>query len=264
MPNGNGWINSSPVGASISATDGAGSGVNQIRFWVDNGATSSSSSSPASTNVSGEGQHTVGARAIDNAGNISALISAAVNIDLTPPVVTVTGVTNNATYPYNSVPTAGCQTTDALSGVSTPATLNLTGDNGEGYGNFTATCSGAQDNAGNTASPVSDSYTVQAPPNVTAKVRITSHPLAYNKETFAIKNTSGQSIAGPLQLVLTNLPAGVTARNATGTWGGNPYLTISSSSFAPQATVNVVVDFSNPAGPPVRPTPAVYSATLRN
>src|SRR6201996_6970793 len=33
MPNGNGWINSSPVSASISATDGSGSGVNQIRYW---------------------------------------------------------------------------------------------------------------------------------------------------------------------------------------------------------------------------------------
>ncbi len=68
---------------NISASDTGGSGVNQIRFWVDNGATRSTSASSASTSVSGEGQHTVGVRVLDNAGNISALISAAVNIDLT-------------------------------------------------------------------------------------------------------------------------------------------------------------------------------------
>ncbi len=91
------------------------------------------------------------------------LITAAVNIDLTPPVVSVTGVTNGATYPANSVPTAGCQTTDALSGVAISATIAITGGDGQGHGNLTATCSGATDNAGNSAPPVSVSYTVTAP-----------------------------------------------------------------------------------------------------
>jgi hypothetical protein len=270
MPNGNGWINSSPVSASISASDGSGSGVNQIRYWVDKGAISSSSTSPASTSVSGEGQHTVGARAIDNAGNISALISAAVNIDLTPPVVTVTGVTNGATYPYNSVPTAGCQTTDALSGVATSATVNVTGDNGEGYGNFTATCSGATDKAGNSAQPVSVSYTVQAPPNDTSSVSISSTGFVYNRikhtgsATITIKNTGGQTLAGPLQLVLSNLPAGVTAANSTGAWGGNPYWTATASSLGAGASVSVTITLSYSAGTNVTSTPTVYSAALRN
>ncbi|HEX3685445.1 MAG TPA: alpha-amylase family glycosyl hydrolase [Bryobacteraceae bacterium] len=270
MPNGNGWINSSPVSASISATDGSGSGINQIRYWVDNGTPSSSSTSPASTNVSGEGQHTVGARAIDNAGNISALISAAVNIDLTAPLVTVTGVTNGATYSYNSVPAAGCQTTDALSGVAASATLAVTGDNGEGYGSFTVTCSGATDNAGNSAQPVSDSYTVQAPPNFTSSVSISSTGLLYNKikktgtETVTIQNISGQALAGPLQLVLAGLSSGVTAVSPSGTWGGNPYWTATGSSLAPGASVSVSVTLSYATGTNVSATAAVYSATLRN
>jgi len=270
MPNNNGWINSSSVGASISASDGSGSGVNQIRYWVDNGTPSSTSTSLASTSVSGEGQHTVGARAIDNAGNISALISAAVNIDLTPPVVTVTGVTNNATYAYNAVPTAGCQTTDALSGVATSATVNVSGDNGEGYGSFTATCSGATDNAGNSAQAVSDSYTVQAPPNYTSSVSMSSTGFVYNRikhtgtETVTIKNTSGQALTGPLQLVFSGLGAGVTAANATGTWGGNPYWTATGSSLAPGASVSVSVTLSYQTGTNVSATAAVVSGTLRN
>jgi glycosidase len=270
MPNANGWINSSPVSASISASDGSGSGISQIRYWVDNGAVSSTRTSPASTSVSAQGQHTVGARAIDNAGNISALISAAVNIDLTSPVVTVTGVTNNATYAYNSVPTAGCQTTDALSGVATSATLNVTGDNGEGYGNFTATCSGATDNAGNSAQPVSVSYTVQAPPNDSSSVSISSTGLVYNRikktgtETVTITNISGQALAGPVQLVLSGLSAGVTAANATGTWGSNPYWTATASALGPGASVSLSVTFSYSAGTNVSTTAAVYSATLRN
>ena len=39
-PNANNWINSNPVLASIAASDGSGSGINQIRYWLDNGTTS--------------------------------------------------------------------------------------------------------------------------------------------------------------------------------------------------------------------------------
>ena len=34
--NGNGWINTSPVTVNLSATD-SGSGVEQLRYWIDNG-----------------------------------------------------------------------------------------------------------------------------------------------------------------------------------------------------------------------------------
>jgi hypothetical protein len=82
-----------------------------------------------------------------------------VQIDKTAPVVTVTGVSNGASYTLGSVPTAGCSTTDALSGVATQATLSVTGGNADGTGSFTATCGGATDNAGNNGS-ASATYTV--------------------------------------------------------------------------------------------------------
>ena len=86
--NGNGWINTSPVTVNLSATD-SGSGVEQLRYWINNGPVTVAAGSSASTQISGQGTNSVGLRALDNAGNISSLVSLAVNIDLTPPAVSV-------------------------------------------------------------------------------------------------------------------------------------------------------------------------------
>jgi predicted outer membrane repeat protein len=86
--------------------------------------------------------------------------SASIKRDATSPVVAVTGVTGGSTYILGAVPKAACSTTDATSDVATNATLNLTGGNTLGVGSFTATCSGAIDNAGNAANPVSVQYNV--------------------------------------------------------------------------------------------------------
>ncbi|HEX2992637.1 MAG TPA: PxKF domain-containing protein [Anaerolineales bacterium] len=82
------------------------------------------------------------------------------NIDTTPPVVTVTGVTEGSTYILGAVPQAGCSTTDEGSGVAVEASLSLSGGNTLGVGTFTATCSGALDNAGNSGNTAVVSYNV--------------------------------------------------------------------------------------------------------
>ncbi len=161
-----GWTNVSPVTVTLTGTD-TGSGVSQLRYWVDNGPTQVVNSATGSAMVSGEGQHTVSLRVIDNAGNVSPLITQPLGIDLTPPVVTVTGVANGAIYAQGQVPQAACSTTDALSGVAQPATLTVTGP-ANGLGAFTAACSGAIDVAGNVAPAVSVTYQVN--PAVTLKV----------------------------------------------------------------------------------------------
>ena len=105
---------------------------------------------------------------------------------------------------------------------------------------------------------------------MTGSVSISSTGLIYNRvkktgsETVTIKNTSGQALAGPLQLVLTGLSSGVTAVGPTGTWGGNPYWTATASSLGPGASVSLTVTLSYETGTNVSATPAVYSATLRN
>jgi len=116
--NGHGWINASPVTVNLSATD-SGSGVQQLRYWVDNGPVTAVAGSSASTQISGAGMNSVGLRALDNAGNISALATAAVNIDLTPPVVSVSA-NPSSLWPPNGkmVPvTISGAITDSLSGV---------------------------------------------------------------------------------------------------------------------------------------------------
>jgi hypothetical protein len=78
----------------------------------------------------------------------------------TPPVVTVTGVSNGHSYLFGNVPAPGCHTTDKVT-VAHSATLRVTGGS-QGAGEFTATCSGAVDMAGNQQkAPVHASYLVR-------------------------------------------------------------------------------------------------------
>jgi hypothetical protein len=70
-------------------------------------------------------------------------------------------VSNGAIYTLGSVPAAGCSTSDLLSGVKTNASVFVSGGTVNGVGSFTATCSGATDNADNSqATTVSASYSV--------------------------------------------------------------------------------------------------------
>jgi hypothetical protein len=78
-----------------------------------------------------------------------------------------------------------------------------------------------------------------------------------------VLNTSGQSIAGPIEIVLTNLTAGVTLVNATGTFVGNPYIAVlASGSLAAGQSANVAVRFSDPSNALIHFTPVVYSGSL--
>jgi glycosidase len=117
--NGNGWINSSPVTVNLSATD-SGSGVKQLRYWIDNGQLTVAVGGSASTQISGQSTNSVGLRALDNAGNISSLVTAAVNIDLTPPAVSMLAEPSSLWPPNGKmVPvTVSGTITDGLSGVN--------------------------------------------------------------------------------------------------------------------------------------------------
>jgi CSLREA domain-containing protein len=144
-PNGAGWNNT-----AVTVT------------WTCTDALSGPVAGTVTRTASGEGagQLLVG-QCSDLAGNDSSQqYSEAVNIDFTPPAVTVTGVTNNATYLYGSVPAAGCSTRDLLSGTAAGATLTLSETNAQGYATDTATCSGAVDKAGNGAPSAAVTYTV--------------------------------------------------------------------------------------------------------
>ena len=255
------WIDHIPTTVNLSATD-SGSGVQQLRYWIDNGQVTVVASNTASTNIDTEGQYVVDLRALDNAGNISDLASLSFGIDITPPVVTVTGVTQGAIYQRGSVPAANCTTTDALSGVATNATVTITGGNGHGEGRFTATCSGATDNASNVAPPVAIAYDVVA--NISSSVHVLIQFRANNNTsgTMIVRNTSENNISvyGPIQVVLTQLPSGVTFANPTGTYLGNPYITVPGvTRLVPGAAASVPVQFNNPGNVKVRFVSTTYS-----
>lgn len=152
--NGNGW-NNSDVTVSFTGTDDT-SGI--------------ASCDPDEVFTSDGANQSASGICTDNAGNSSSAATATINLDKTAPTVTVTGVSEGGSYVLGSVPSAGCDTTDALSGVATNATLAVTGGNPDGTGTLTATCSGGTDNADNTATNVSVTYTVTPASDTTPPV----------------------------------------------------------------------------------------------
>jgi len=88
--------------------------------------------------------------------------SVVVKRDGTAPAVSVTRVADGVTYVLGTTPSAGCNTTDATSGVAQPASLSTQG--GPTVGAFTATCTGGRDVAGNVnATPAVARYDVIFP-----------------------------------------------------------------------------------------------------
>jgi len=85
-PNAGGWHNSAPVTVNLSAVDG-GSGVKELRYWVNDGGVTVVSGDAAGVQVYAEGVTTVSVRAVDNAGNVSNVATLVVKLDLTPPAI---------------------------------------------------------------------------------------------------------------------------------------------------------------------------------
>ncbi|TWI65128.1 hypothetical protein IP91_02534 [Pseudoduganella lurida] len=82
--------------------------------------------------------------------------------------------------------------------------------------------------------------------------------------TITLTNQSAATLAGPLQVVLGGLPAGVTLANARGRKDGAPYVTVATASggLAPGASVVVPVSFSNPGKVGLAYTAAIYSGNF--
>jgi predicted extracellular nuclease len=103
--------------------------------------------------------------------------------------------------------------------------------------------------------------------DASSQVTATKSGLIYNRGTrlfygtFTITNNSAQTIAAPIQVVLTNLTPGVTLANATGSFAGSPYIT-AAGSLAPGASLSVPVQFSNPSNSPINTTVKIYTGAF--
>jgi len=124
--NGSGWNGSSPVSVSLTADDGTGSGVGQIKYTTDGSDPTTSGTAQvyggSPFNVAAEGTTTVKFYATDVAGNASAVQSKAVKIDTTAPTggaltVNGTAASGAGTAGYNS---SGSFTISAISDYSDP------------------------------------------------------------------------------------------------------------------------------------------------
>lgn len=108
------------------------------------------------------------------------------------------------------------------------------------------------------------------PVDVTAQTILTSTGLMFSRTTHlyvgtvTVKNSTGQTIPGPVQLVFHNVTAGVTMANATGTTaGGDPYLTVvGNGGLAAGQSVTLTMQFNNPGNVLIKATNQVYSGIL--
>ena len=113
---------------------------------------------------------------------------------------------------------------------------------------------------GNAAGPVLPERLLTA-----QQVAVTASGLAYSRltKTFAgtvtLKNLSNSPLAGPFQIVLLGLSSGAALTNATGSFGGVPFLTVpGESTLLAGDSVTVAVRFSNPSMAPIKFSPASY------
>jgi hypothetical protein len=144
-PNANGW-NNGLVTVSFTGTD-ATSGIASCSAVVTVSTEGAAQASPVGT-------------CTDVAGNVSAVVSATVSIDKTPPTVAISAPASGATYPQGAAVTASYTCADTLSGIASCVGSVASGAavNTATAGTFTFTVT-AIDKAGNaTASSVN--YTV--------------------------------------------------------------------------------------------------------
>lgn len=81
------------------------------------------------------------------------------------------------------------------------------------------------------------------------------------RSELRIKNRTGAALPGPVQVVIGNLPAGVTLRNASGQIPAGPYVTLTSGLKA-NATQTLKLDFSGPASVPLSYSVTVFQGSF--
>ena len=115
---------------------------------------------------------------------------------------------------------------------------------------------------------IGNTATVYAGKDVSSQISITRSGYLWNRttglfvSTMTINNIGGTALTGNLDVVLTNLTAGVTLTNATGTTGGgkDPWIRVSTSGIAAGQSLKYQLSFADPAGTTIGFNTRVYSA----
>lgn len=83
-----------------------------------------------------------------------------------------------------------------------------------------------------------------------------------NNGTAPTRDERAASINGPIDIVFTQLPSNVPLVNGAGFINGRPYIRVAVGSLAPGESVDVPIEFSNPANRRISFAPVVYAATF--
>ncbi len=111
----NSW-NNTVVTVTLTATDNAGgAGIQEIHYSIDGIPSPIVPGSTTSFALLTDGSHTVSYYAVDNAGNSGTPGTVTVNMDLTPPVVTITAPLDGHYYKSGALPAGAYTVTDANS-----------------------------------------------------------------------------------------------------------------------------------------------------
>jgi uncharacterized repeat protein (TIGR01451 family) len=163
-----------------------------------------------------------------------------------------------------------CNRSDALAQGTSYDLITLTVSVAANATNLTnsATVSGGGDPNNHTANdPTTINPTAVIVPST--QISTTASGLLFSRVTrtfngtVTITNISGSAINGPLSILLTSLPAGVTLANATGTFNGSPFLAVpGSATLGAGQSATVSVQFSDPTNASITFTPVIYSGSL--
>ena len=209
-PTSYGW-NNGPVTANLSGSD-SGSGVDELRYWLDNGSTTVASGDSASVGVNTDNT-TVNLRAIDNAGNGSALASTLVRIDSQAPTISGSATpAPNASGWNNGDVTVAFTCDDALSSVATcEAPVTLTGEGSDLSATGTVT-----DKAGNTASTTVSGIKIDR----TAPTTTANAPGGWNNASVEVVLSAADALSA-VNATYHKVDGGLTQTGTTATISGD-------------------------------------------
>jgi len=190
------------------------------------------------------------------ATNLQVTVTDANNNPVSGVMVTFTAPSSGASglFANNTITT---QAPTNASGVATATVFTANAQVGGPY-NVTATVSGLP----------TVSFALTNIVNVSNQVSVTETGFARNRttgvwtSTMTVTNIGTTFIAGPVQVVLTNLTATVAMTGNTGIYNGIPYITVATASIAPGKSATVSIQFTNPNSLSITFTPVTYSGAL--
>jgi hypothetical protein len=83
-----------------------------------------------------------------------------------------------------------------------------------------------------------------------------------NLSTPPDRTTRATTIAGPIEVLITNISSNATLENPAGMFGGNPFVIAQPSDLPPGGQATAPVCFLNLTGAPITFVPRVYSGAL--